>query len=98
MKNLLSALAFIVGLGLSTAQTTTPRSIHQTAPLKKEVQNVVKETRKETKKALKKAKATTAATKVHLKKDGSPDRRYKSSRHLKKDGAPDRRYKENRKK
>src|SRR6187397_1180786 len=44
----------------------------------------------------------------HLKKDGTPDRRYKenksysapsnyssSSSHLKKDGTPDRRYKEN---
>jgi hypothetical protein len=29
-----------------------------------------------------------------VKKDGTPDKRYKSNRHLKKDGTPDRRFKE----
>ncbi len=33
--------------------------------------------------------------KVVLKKDGTPDKRYKSSQKLKKDGTPDMRYKEN---
>ncbi|MFT4202965.1 MAG: hypothetical protein QM610_03545 [Chitinophagaceae bacterium] len=48
-----------------------------------------------------KAKATTE----HVKKDGTPDKRYKenkkaaadSVKHLKKDGTPDKRYKENKK-
>lgn len=30
-----------------------------------------------------------------LKKDGTPDKRYKQNKKLKKDGTPDRRYKEN---
>lgn len=35
----------------------------------------------------------------HLKKDGTPDKRYKENKqHLKKDGTPDMRYKENKKK
>ncbi len=42
---------------------------------------------------------------VHLKKDGTPDKRYKENKvhadsvvHKKKDGTPDMRYKENKKK
>ena len=37
------------------------------------------------------------AQKQHLKKDGTPDKRYKENKnqHLKKDGTPDKRYKEN---
>jgi hypothetical protein len=31
-----------------------------------------------------------------LKKDGTPDKRYKANQTLKKDGTPDKRYKENR--
>jgi hypothetical protein len=30
-----------------------------------------------------------------LKKDGTPDKRYKENKHLKKDGTPDKRYKVN---
>lgn len=32
-----------------------------------------------------------------LKKDGTPDKRYKQNQHLKKDGTPDKRFKENKK-
>ncbi len=39
------------------------------------------------------AKSTTQ----HLKKDGTPDKRYKQNQHLKKDGTPDKRFKENKK-
>lgn len=45
-------------------------------------------------------KATAAAPAggtVHLKKDGTVDRRFKNNGHLKKDGTPDMRYKENKK-
>ena len=44
-------------------------------------------------------KSTTAKTdnEVHLKADGTPDKRYKSSKHLKADGTPDKRYSENKK-
>ncbi len=45
--------------------------------------------------------ATTPATTTHLKKDGTPDKRFKENKtppaHLKKDGTPDMRYKENKK-
>ncbi|MCO5241680.1 MAG: hypothetical protein M9904_16650 [Chitinophagaceae bacterium] len=38
----------------------------------------------------------TTATATHLKKDGTPDKRYKTQdRHIKKDGTPDKRFKEN---
>jgi hypothetical protein len=32
---------------------------------------------------------------VKLKKDGTPDKRYKANKMLKKDGTPDKRYKAN---
>ena len=34
-------------------------------------------------------------TEAKLKKDGTPDKRYKENKHLKKDGTPDKRYKAN---
>jgi hypothetical protein len=47
------------------------------------------------------ATSTKSATTVHLKKNGTPDKRYKENKtttvHLKKDGTPDMRYKENKK-
>jgi hypothetical protein len=33
-----------------------------------------------------------------MKKDGTPDRRYKEAKGLKKDGTPDKRFKENKSK
>ena len=49
----------------------------------------VQKTEKKTKVAA--AKTTT----VKLKKDGTPDKRYKAAKMLKKDGTPDKRYKAN---
>lgn len=54
----------------------------------------------QTKPAPKKVKATTAtADTVHLKKDGTKDKRFKENKApkgpLKKDGTPDKRYKAN---
>lgn len=43
------------------------------------------------------SKAAPAKTAVVMKKDGTPDKRYKSSTQLKKDGTPDMRYKQNKK-
>ncbi|HIC8755577.1 hypothetical protein [Elizabethkingia anophelis] len=101
MKNLLSALSLALGLGFATAQTTTPRQTTPVTPVKKEVKSSVKEvksTAKDTKTtAVKEVKSTTTTQGVKLKKDGTPDKRYKSSQHLKKDGTPDMRYKENQK-
>ncbi len=40
--------------------------------------------------------ALPQAKTAHLKKDGTPDKRFKENKvHLKKDGTPDKRYKEN---
>ena len=47
------------------------------------------------KKAETKAKETVKKEGVKLKKDGTPDKRFKDATHLKKDGTPDKRYKEN---
>ncbi len=44
---------------------------------------------------IKPAIVTPAANGVILKKDGTPDKRYKAAQHLKKDGTPDKRYKDN---
>lgn len=112
MKNLLSALSLALGLGFATAQTTTPRQTTPVTPVKKEVKSSVKEvkstakdtkttavkaTSKDAKGTVKEVKSTTTTQGVKLKKDGTPDKRYKSSQHLKKDGTPDMRYKENKK-
>jgi len=46
-------------------------------------------------KTVKTIKPEAAKPTAKLKKDGTPDRRYKENQKLKKDGTPDRRYKEN---
>jgi hypothetical protein len=49
----------------------------------------------------KKAKAVKDSAGVVMKKDGTPDKRYKQQpavTHTKKDGTPDKRYKQNKKK
>ncbi len=38
---------------------------------------------------------TVSNTAIKLKKDGTPDKRYKENQRLKKDGTPDKRYKVN---
>jgi hypothetical protein len=40
------------------------------------------------------AKPAQPAPAAKMKKDGTPDKRYKENKHLKKDGTPDKRYKE----
>lgn len=100
MKKLLSLIAIAVfGVGSVFAQTVA------TAPVKTTTKKVVVETKKDGKAAVKKTEVTTKKvaenTKSHavkLKKDGTPDKRYKKSgTHLKKDGTADMRYKENKK-
>lgn len=49
----------------------------------------------QTKETVKKAKVAPVKSGVVLKKDGTPDKRYKQNKRLKKDGTPDKRYKEN---
>lgn len=84
MKNLLSALAIVLGLGLATAQQTAPAAVQQ----------IVK-SGKSTKPAAVPAKTDAAPVNAKMKKDGTPDKRYKENKKLKKDGTPDKRYKVN---
>jgi len=44
------------------------------------------------KKEVKAAGSAPSETKGPVKKDGTPDKRYKSNKKLKKDGTPDKRY------
>lgn len=46
------------------------------------------------KKATPAVQAPPAASAAPVKKDGTPDRRYKANKKLKKDGTPDKRYKQ----
>lgn len=88
MKKLLSAMSLILGLGLATAQQTAPAAnatAHQTVKAAKPMEV----------KAVKPAQVKTANPAAQMKKDGTPDRRYKENKKLKKDGTPDKRYKEN---
>ncbi|MCJ7934293.1 MAG: hypothetical protein MUW56_11805 [Chryseobacterium sp.] len=96
MKKLLSAMSLILGLGLATAQQTAPAT-HTTAhPTVKTVKTTKPaEAKPAAMKTAKPAEVKPAQPAVKLKKDGTPDKRYKDSKHLKKDGTPDKRYKEN---
>lgn len=83
MKKLLSAMSIVLGLGLATAQQTAPAVKTATHTTVKAV------------KTSKPAATATAATTAKMKKDGTPDKRYKENKKLKKDGTLDKRYKEN---
>lgn len=58
----------------------------QTAPAKAPQQTV---------KTVKTTETKTAKPVAKMKKDGTPDKRYKENKMLKKDGTPDKRYKAN---
>ncbi|MFC3160337.1 hypothetical protein SAMN05443633_102350 [Chryseobacterium arachidis] len=79
MKKFLTAMSIVLGLGLANAQQTAPAASAQIT---------------KTVKAAKPA-AQTAKPAAKMKKDGTPDKRYKENKKLKKDGTPDKRYKEN---
>ncbi|UZT96633.1 hypothetical protein ODZ84_15565 [Chryseobacterium fluminis] len=81
MKKLLAAMYLALGLGFATAQQTVPATAAKT-----------QQTTKTTKTA---ATTNPASPTVKMKKDGTPDKRYKDNKNLKKDGTPDRRYKAN---
>jgi hypothetical protein len=89
MKKLFTALSIILGLGLASAQQVTPAKTTTAPPAKGAKMTTV------TKPAAKPAMAAKPAANsgMKLKKDGTPDKRYKSNQHLKKDGTPDKRYK-----
>lgn len=80
MKKFLTAMSIILGLGFVTAQQVAPATKTTTTKAVKPVKAV------ETK---------VAKPAQKLKKDGTPDKRYKENQKLKKDGTPDKRYKQN---
>ncbi|WP_374441958.1 hypothetical protein [Epilithonimonas sp.] len=84
MKNLLAAILLTFGVGAATAQT---------APAAKK--QVTKTEKKATKTVEAQAAKVANTPDVKLKKDGTPDKRYKANKMLKKDGTPDKRYKAN---
>ncbi|MFT3676413.1 MAG: hypothetical protein QM781_10980 [Chitinophagaceae bacterium] len=109
MKKILIACSMLLGISLAaSAQTQTPAA----APAKKQV--TAKHAVAATESAKQKTQHTTAAVKQAekktetaavqakttgpLKKDGTPDKRYKENKqmvHVKKDGTADKRFKEN---
>lgn len=84
MKNLMTALLLTFGVGLASAQTTPAAT----------AKVVKKETKAKTTVEAKAAKVANTPD-VKMKKDGTPDKRYKAAKTLKKDGTPDKRYKAN---
>ena len=88
MKKLLAALTVVLGLGLANAQQVATRTTTTSPPTK-----VMKT--KADKKNAKAVKQTSKNSAVKMKKDGTPDKRYKSKQVLKKDGTPDKRFKAN---
>lgn len=103
MKKLSSALSIIVGLGLASAQQAMPKDMAKTPPPKVqkmeaakpavEAKSTMQTTSPAEVKPAMEVKPLVATTAVKVKKDGTPDKRYKANAHLKKDGTPDKRYK-----
>ena len=85
MKKLLTTLSFVLGLGLATAQQTATKQTTSPPP--------PKEVAKKSTKSVVNAKLVDKKTTVKMKKDGTPDKRYKANQHLKKDGTRDKRFK-----
>jgi len=101
MKKLLTAMSIALGLGLATAQTahatpsqkvTPPSKVTKTSEAAKPATTAKVEPVKKTEK---KVAPAPVVQEQKLKKDGTPDKRYKENKKLKKDGTPDKRYKEN---
>ena len=103
MKKLLVALIAFLGISAFTfAQTAAAPKDPKTKTALKQTDAKAKAAKSEVKADA--AKTTTDAKEVAggpLKKDGTPDKRYKENKdaakkvHLKKDGTADKRYKEN---
>lgn len=85
MKKFLTAMSVVLGLGLATAQHTTAAVKTQTVKTVKPAKQAASVT----------AKPTAPPVEAKMKKDGTPDKRYKENKNLKKDGTPDKRYKTN---
>jgi hypothetical protein len=86
LSSLLLAL-MLMASGISFGQATKAAPRAKAVTTQNQQAKETKEVKKET------TKATPPG--VTLKKDGTPDKRYKANKKLKKDGTPDKRYKEN---
>ena len=89
-------MSFVLCLGLATAQQTAPAaSSSKMQKMKPKAETKMAKPTMAAKPAAKPMMAAkpAASTGVKMKKDGTPDKRYKTAVHLKKDGTPDKRYK-----
>lgn len=96
MKNYLTTLLILLGLGTAASQHTRPittKQITKVVKVETHKKPMPAVARKGNKVQTVSANSNVASTTVRTKKDGTPDRRYKANQHLKKDGTPDRRYK-----
>lgn len=94
MKKLFVVIIAFLSMTMFVNAQTVPAA--QSKPAAKTAGNKASATTKAAAPVSKKTAAPAAGT-VHLKKDGTVDKRFKSSQRLKKDGTPDMRYKENKK-
>ncbi|MCT2563182.1 hypothetical protein [Chryseobacterium herbae] len=92
MKKLLTAMSLALGLGFATAQQTAPAT---TAAPHHTTKTVKAPAAKTAQPAATAKPAQPAQPAAKMKKDGTPDKRYKENKNLKKDGTPDKRYKAN---
>ena len=106
MKKLFLAAVMMIGFaGISFAQTAKPADTKAKKPVATSAAKSTVAVTPATKPAAKAAPATAtkhvASKDVVLKKDGTPDKRYKAAPKTtgptKKDGTPDKRFKENKK-
>lgn len=88
---ILAALVLLLSTGIGFAQQTPAKTTQdKTKHAKKEATAVKPNT---TAAEHHVASASAAPSSAHLKKDGTPDKRYRQNKHLKKDGTPDKRFK-----
>ena len=106
MKKLILSIAFLgLGFVFVNAQTVTPAAqgksstVVKTTPAKADKKDAQADKKADAAKADAKVEKKTDANGVVLKKDGTPDKRYKGNKGakgpMKKDGTPDMRYKAN---
>lgn len=94
-KIILACIITLFTGGALFAQQTQPAQ-EKGKTVKKEVAHAKMHTTKAADHQKQAAESSATTTTAHLKKDGTPDKRYKQhSQHLKKDGTADKRFKEN---
>lgn len=92
-KIILAALVLLLGTGIGFAQQAPAKTTQDKAKHAKKEATAVKPKSSTSEQHV--ASAATSTSSTHLKKDGTPDKRYKQNKHLKKDGTPDKRFKSN---